>query len=126
MCADSDGSDSFTLEDDQEDDLLNFLREENAAKKSQAAAAAPMPAKAAMDARFNRFVSPAQTVHSRCLVENSTRLVYRSASPQLIEVCRWVDSNRLKPGDPGFNYDVRVDFHDPVEDNEWDGAVSET
>eukprot|EP01043_Picozoa_sp_COSAG02_P041885 COSAG02_NODE_3513_length_6629_cov_2.342266_6_plen_96_part_00 len=45
--ADSDGSDSFTLEDDQEDDLLNFLREENAAKKSQAAAAAPLPAKAA-------------------------------------------------------------------------------
>ena len=44
--ADSDGSDSFTLEDDQEDDLLNFLREENAAKKSQAAAAAPLPAKA--------------------------------------------------------------------------------
>ena len=33
-------------------------------------------------------------------------------------------SNRLKPGDAGFNYDVRVDFHDPLEDNEWDGAMT--
>ena len=38
-----------------------------------------------------------------------------------------VNSNRLKPGDNGFDYDVRVDFQDFHEDNEWDddsGSVS--
>ena len=34
---DESGSDSFNLEDDEEDDLLNFLREENASKKAQVA-----------------------------------------------------------------------------------------
>ena len=30
------------------------------------------------------------------------------------------DSNRLRPGDRGFNYDVRVDFPEEKDDNDWD------
>jgi hypothetical protein len=30
------------------------------------------------------------------------------------------DANRLKPGDPGYVYDVRVDFSPPTATSEWD------
>jgi hypothetical protein len=30
------------------------------------------------------------------------------------------EAKRLKPGDDGYEWDKRVDFSAPTEDNEWD------
>ncbi|KAJ3327700.1 Centrosomal protein of 19 kDa [Blyttiomyces sp. JEL0837] len=36
------------------------------------------------------------------------------------------EKNRVKPGDPGFQYDLQKEFEKPTEDNEWDESDSES
>ena len=35
------------------------------------------------------------------------------------------EQNRLKPGDAGYQYDVRADFASPTVDNDWDDSEDE-
>ena len=36
------------------------------------------------------------------------------------------EQNRLKPGDAGYDYDVRADFASPSQDNDWDDSGAES
>jgi len=35
------------------------------------------------------------------------------------------EANRLRPGDDGYEYDKRVEFGEPEDDNEWDDDLDD-
>lgn len=35
------------------------------------------------------------------------------------------EKHRLRPGDPGYVYDRRVDFQEPAHDNDWDDDLED-
>lgn len=49
----------------------------------------------------------------------------QTADPEAVEAAKHkmsegYEAHRLRPGDSGYEYDKRVDFGAPMEDNEWD------
>jgi centrosomal protein CEP19 len=49
----------------------------------------------------------------------------QTAAPEAVEAAKHVmnegyEAHRLRPGDSGYEYDKRVDFGEPEEDNDWD------
>ena len=59
----------------------------------------------------------ARTVHPHCIGHSACPVLSTVCSPSAAP-----QSNRLRPGDEGYNYDVRADFPSPTADNDWDDS----